>query len=241
MIQPQVTEQQISVELTDNQRTVEAVLKPLTAALNAARRSAKRQQSINNLKQIALAMHIYHDKHKRFPPAASYDKDGKPLLSWRVLLLPYLDQEALYKQFKLDEPWDSEHNKQAARAIPKQYLDPLANAGPGMTTYLLPIAKGTIFGGKESLRIQDIRDGSSTTLLVVTAKPDEAVFWSKPEDLPVAEKGLKQLLFDDQHTEFLGALADGSVRAFSQQSDVKTLWHLLLANDGQAIDTRDLK
>ncbi len=241
VIQPAVAGKQISIELKEDEKTIQAALKPLVSAVMAARTTAKRVQSMNNLKQIALAMHIYHDQHKRFPPRASYDKDGKPLLSWRVHLLPYLDQQALYNQFKLDEPWDSEHNMAAASAIPVQYLDPLASLEPGKTTYVLPIAEGTVFGGKESLRIRDIRDGTSNTLMVMCARSEKAAFWSKPDDLPVAEAGLKELLFDQQHPEFLAALCDGSVRAFSQLTDPKTLWHLLLANDSQVIERDAIK
>src|SRR5262249_21670890 len=84
------------------------------AAAEAAKKvktAAARMQSSNNLKQFGLAMHTYLDQHGTFPPAAIYDKDGKALLSWRVLLLPYIEADPLYKKFKLDEPWDSAHNK----------------------------------------------------------------------------------------------------------------------------------
>src|SRR5262249_21734482 len=83
----------------------------LITAVAQVRVATRRMQSTNNLKQIALAMHSYHDTMGRFPPAIVRDKEGKPLYSWRVLLLPYLEQQNLYNQFKLDEPWDSEHNR----------------------------------------------------------------------------------------------------------------------------------
>ena len=211
VIQPQVAGKQVRVNLTEDAKTVEAVMKPMIAAITSARGSAKRAQSMNNLKQIALGMHIYHDKNKHFPAAASYDADGKPLLSWRVHLLPYIDQKALYNLFKLDEPWDSEHNQQAARAVPRQYLDPNLNLKPGMTTYLVPVGEGTVFGGKEPQSLRDIRDGASNTLLVVATAPENAVFWTKPADLPVAKANPKEGLFNGVRHEFLGALCDGSV------------------------------
>src|SRR5262249_30142494 len=83
--------------------------------------AASRTRSANNLKQIGLAMHNYHDVNGAFPPAAVCDKTGKPMLSWRVLILPYIEQDALYKEFKLDEPWDSEHNKKLLAKMPKVY------------------------------------------------------------------------------------------------------------------------
>ena len=86
--------------------------------------NAARSQCINNLKQIGLAMHNYHAMHKTFPPAYTVDKAGKPLLSWRVLILPYLEQDALYKEFHLDEPWDSEHNRALIDRMPATYRCP---------------------------------------------------------------------------------------------------------------------
>src|SRR5262245_11036025 len=79
----------------------------------------QRRASANNLKQIGLALHNYHDTYGKLPPAAICDKAGKPLLSWRVAILPFIEQNALYKQFKLDEPWDSEHNKKLAEVLVK--------------------------------------------------------------------------------------------------------------------------
>ena len=86
--------------------TTGVVVALLLPAVQAVREAARRNQSTNNMKQLGLSMHIYHDLKKRFPPAAISDKNGKPLLSWRVAILPYLDENELYKQFHLDEPWD---------------------------------------------------------------------------------------------------------------------------------------
>ncbi len=90
------------------------------------RENAARSQCTNNLQQIGLAMHNYHDRHKTFPPAYTVDKAGKPLLSWRVLILPYLDQEALYKEFHLDDPWDSVHNRRSSTGCLRPTIVPVA-------------------------------------------------------------------------------------------------------------------
>src|SRR5207249_2796575 len=81
--------------------------------------AGRRTVSQNNLKQIGLAMHNYHDTYRHFPPQALTDKNGKPLLSWRVAVLPFIEQDNLYRQFKLDEPWDSEHNRKLLERMPK--------------------------------------------------------------------------------------------------------------------------
>jgi prepilin-type processing-associated H-X9-DG protein len=93
------------------------------------REAADRVTSQNNLKQLAIAMHAYQSDFNRLPPAVVYDAQGKPLYSWRVLILPYLEQNNLYQQFHLDEPWDSENNKLVLASMPKLFAP-----SPGITT-----------------------------------------------------------------------------------------------------------
>jgi hypothetical protein len=117
-----------------------------------------------------------------------YGKDGKPLHSWRVLLLPYLDQEDLYQQFKLDQPWDSPHNIQLLPRIPPAYCPP-----PGKISTLpayhtichVFVGPGTAFEGPRGLKVpDDFPDGTSQTLSLVEA--GEPVPWTKPQELPYA-------------------------------------------------------
>ncbi|MHB8969423.1 MAG: DUF1559 domain-containing protein [Pirellulaceae bacterium] len=235
LLTPTVQDKRLIVSVSEDNETLQAISQPLVAAITAARQNARQAQSINNLKQIGLAMHMYYDKHKRFPPAASYDAAGKPLLSWRVHILPFLDQQVLYNQFKLDEPWDSEHNKKLAETIPVQYLDPAANLQPGLTTYLVPTGEGTVFGGKESLRLADIFDGASNTIMVVNASPDRAVIWTKPEDLVVKEEAPLTGLVSEARQQFETTFCDGSVRKLSNTIDPKVLWLLFQAYDRKPI------
>ena len=118
----------------------------LLPAVQAAREAARRSQSMNNLKQIALAMHNYHDTFTAFPPAYSVDKDGKPLLSWRVHILPVSSSSTpLYQEFHLDEPWDSDHNKKLIARMPQIYRSPNSMAEPGKTVYLGNAGKDGVF------------------------------------------------------------------------------------------------
>src|SRR5262249_18903195 len=135
-----------------------ALFRPL---VGEARLRAARERSLNNLKQLAFAMHTYHDAHKLLPAAASYDRQGKPLLSWRVQLLPYLEQTNLYNQFKLDEPWDSPHNKKLIAKMPPIYRSAFSRKGAeGKTVYLAPVGKDTAFSGRKGLRFpKDFPDG----------------------------------------------------------------------------------
>ena len=96
-------------------------------------------------------MRNYHDANKHFPAAAIRSKDGKPLLSWRVALLPMMEHEKLYDQFHLDEPWDSEHNKKLIDKMPAMYRSPKSRLkAPGMTNYVVPVGPGTVFEGPKA-------------------------------------------------------------------------------------------
>jgi RNA polymerase sigma-70 factor (ECF subfamily) len=200
--------------------------------------AADRTRSANNLKQIALAMHNYHDVNGHLPAAAVYSKDGTPLLSWRVLLLPYLEQDPLYKEFHLDEPWDSAHNKKLLAQIPKVYAPVAGEAkGTDKTHYRVFTGKGTVFEGDKGLRLTDIPDGTSNTILVVEA--GDAVPWTKPADLPYdPDKALPALggLFEKG---FHVALADGSVRFMANGFKEKLMRALITRNGGEVIDRND--
>ena len=91
--------------------TLQSLLLP---AVQAARESKRQMVCAQNLKQIGLAMHAYHQKYGSFPPAYIAGKDGKPKHSWRLLILPFLDQEDLYREYRFDEPWNGPHNSQLA-------------------------------------------------------------------------------------------------------------------------------
>lgn len=170
-----------------------------------------RRQSMSNIKSLGLAMHAYHGAQGTFPPAAVYGKDGKPLLSWRVLLLPHLGQDDLYRQFKLDEPWDSPHNKPLLAKMPSVYGAPGASdKHKNETFYQVFTGKGTMFQGQNGISIDKIKDGLGNTLYVIEAK--SSVPWTKPADLVFeADKPLPKLggVFKDG---FCSGLADGSAR-----------------------------
>jgi hypothetical protein len=223
------------VTLVLEEKALLPILQPSVARVRA---SAARMQSANNLKQIGLAMHSFHDTNGRFPAAAIYDKARKkPLLSWRVHLLPFLEQDNLYRQFKLDEPWDSENNKKLIARMPKVYQssnDPNLLASH-KTTYLAPLGKATMFPpGPDGVRIADVTDGTSNTLFVVDADDDHAVIWTKPDDLEVAEANPANGL-SARNGGFSALLVDGSVRLLPKDIDRKTLWALFTRNGGEVI------
>ncbi len=208
----------------------------LLPAVQSAREAARRSQCVNNIKQIGLAMHNFHSANNSFPAAAIADKDGKPLLSWRVAILPYIEQGELYNKFHLDEPWDSAHNKPLIAEMPKTYACPTRkNPEAGMTTYCGFTGDNAFFEGAIAPALQTITDGTSNTLMVVeSANP---VIWSKPDDLPFDPES-KQPNFGagSPHPGGFNALfGDGSVRFLKRTIDAAVLKALISPHGGEVI------
>lgn len=141
---------------------------------------------MNKLKNIVLAMQSYHDTYKQFPitnNAKLFDAQGKPNLSWRVHLLPFLDQQPLYDQFKHEEPWDSPHNITLLDKMPDVFRDPDDDIGGTKTRFVTFTGPNTPYARPQGLRFHGFLDGTSMTLLVVTCGKNKAVPWTKPEDI----------------------------------------------------------
>jgi prepilin-type processing-associated H-X9-DG protein len=210
----------------------------LLPAVQAAREAARRAQCTNNLKQIALAMHNYHTVNNCLPPAATYDANGKPLLSWRVLILPYLEQDSLYKQFHLNEAWDSPHNKPFSDRIPGVFVCPSEPEQPGRTTYQVIVDPRSAFtGSPEGVSFMSVTDGTSNTLLVVEAT--SAVPWSKPDDLSLKSTAPALGAGSKHPGGFNASMADGSIR-FIRNSPTnplspQTLKALATRNGGEPV------
>lgn len=207
-------------------------------AVQKARNAAARMQSMNNLKQIGLAMHNYHDAYGTLPPAAICDKKGKKLLSWRVAILPFIEQDNLYKQFHLDEPWDSEHNKKFSEAAVKTFIDPRADLGKDKlnhTHYKLFVGGGSPFETLMSKKLLQISDGTSNTAMVVAS--GDPVPWAKPDDFDFdPKKELPDL--SKPFGELLILMCDGSVRVVRPDAvkEFDKLMKLLIqADDGNVL------
>lgn len=199
--------------------------------------AAARVKSQNNLKQIALAFHNYHDANGSLPRDIA-DKNGKPLLSWRVVILPYIEQDQMYKQFKLDEPWDSDNNKKLIEAMPKIYAAPLGKFEKGQTVYQSFSGSDALMCGKP-IRILDITDGSSNTFMA--AEAGDAVIWSKPADTAFdAKKPLPKMggIFDGA---FNVAMCDGSVRFVPKGVKLENLKKYVTTAGGEVGSDDDFK
>jgi prepilin-type processing-associated H-X9-DG protein len=227
----------LTLELKDMQTvSVAGVLTGLLLpAVQSARDAARRMQSSNNLRQLIISFHNFHDSFSRFPTRTVKDDDGKSLLSWRVELLPFLGETELYNEFHRDEPWDSEHNKELIERMPAFYRHPNSKAEPGMTVYLAPYNGETVWD-LESPMIQKITDGTSNTIMIVEVDDSAAVPWTKPDDFDLSEGNLLEVL-----GQSVGggncAFADGSVRFISENIDKETLKALMTSAGGEVVNT----
>jgi len=190
--------------------------------------------SQNNVKQIALAFHNYESAFAFFPQDEK-DAKGKPLLSWRVLILPYIEQDALWKEFKLDEPWDSENNKKLLDQMPKVYAIPGQKAGANETHYRVFAGNGAAFEWVKGVRLIDYTDGTSNTIMVATAAT--AVPWTKPDELDYdPKKDPRPLLGAPGLSAPLFLMASADVRAVHKQPIERlTLDALIQRGDGLVI------
>ena len=197
--------------------------------------------SENNLKQIGLAMHIYHDAMGSLPNNGPRPGDkSKHPVSWRVHLLPYMEEEKLYKEYKFDEAWDSESNKKLIEKMPKLYAPiRVKTKEKGQTFYQGFDGPDTVFEAGKKIGFRNISDGMSNTIAFVEA--GEPVVWTKPEDIKFdASKDLPKLggLFDG---DFHVVLMDGSVRlARGAKLDAKQLKLMVTKGDGNVIGTNAL-
>jgi len=203
----------------------------LLPAVQSARQAARRMSSSNNVKQIMLAMFNFESAYRKFPDRVTRDKAGAPLLSWRVAILPYIEQNNLYQQFHLDEPWDSPHNITLLERMPQTYANPQVEVAPGYTVYLAPVGKNAGWLDK-NMRLSAITDGTSNTIALTEVAPHLAVPWTAPDDLDIDE---------NPGTSWMGdrganvGMFDGSVRWISAELAEDVLRALMTINGGEVI------
>lgn len=204
------------------------------------RAAARRMQCTNKLKNLALAMHNYHEVNGHLPPVYTVDENGKPLHSWRVLLLPYVEQQAMYEAIRLDEPWDSEHNRRFHDKMPSVFRCPQLTKGKADrdSAYCVVVGEET-FGrpGEKGLKFGEITDGTSNTIMILERK--EPVCWMAPIDITQEDA----YLGIDKKAEGIGsnheagvnaAFCDGSVRFISETIAPDVLKAILTVSGGES-------
>jgi hypothetical protein len=202
-------------------------------------REMRRKQCSDRLTSIGLALHKYHDIHGHFPAPAVLHSGSSPLLSWRVAILPYLGYQSLYERFRLDEPWDSVHNRALIAEMPREFACP---AGParatGQTAYQVVVGPtndsysiNTPFDSTRGVDLREITDGTSNTVLVFEA--DTRVPWTKPDDLGWSPKGPLPRLSGNHAGGTHVLLADGRTRFLRSTTEPELLRAILTINGGE--------
>ena len=225
----------LTMSLTAQEASVSDFLAGVaTPLLQKARRDAQRNLKLNSAKQIALAFYNFADSSgtESFPAnAAIVDNEGRPLLSWRVALLPFLEETSLFLEFRLDEPWDSEHNLRVAQRMPNVFANPTHPelTERGLTTWQLPVYPGSDlaakrddaesvtkkYAGKEATfaagdQLREFIDGLSNTILFTEVAPEHAAFWTRPDDWRVDLDDPLVKLRTETREGFVFARADGA-------------------------------
>lgn len=217
-------------------------------AVSTAREALKRSQCINNIKQIMLAMHNYHDTNRGFPPAYTVDKNGRPLHSWRVLILPFVEQNVIFAQVYLNEPYDSPRNLAAfnnpvsegvkVAHSPDFFFCPSDAMNRTETNYAMVLGSRTISDGPNSVRLREITDGASNTIAVVETR-GTGIRWYEPRDLRVGNMSFtindpKQAGIASRHPGGANVgLVDGNVRLLGGDTSPKTVEAMTTINGGE--------
>ncbi len=223
----------------------------LMSSDSGMREAGRRAQCVYNLKQIMIAMHNYHDTWKTFPPAYIPDANGKPMHSWRVLLLPYLEQQPLYDQYKFDEPWDGPNNRKLHNAnVRSLYCQSQHRLAQTETNYYVVVGPQTAFPGARPVTTSEITDGRHRTIFVVEAQ-SRGNHWMEPVDITFVEalRQFRSTDFDEAHRsetflhEYLAggnvAFGDGSVHFIPNGVSLTTWDKMLSAADGRAISGQE--
>ncbi|HEX7380330.1 MAG TPA: DUF1559 domain-containing protein [Pirellulales bacterium] len=171
-----------------------AVVVLILAELPRAHVASRRSHCYNNLKQISLALTCYADVYGSLPPTYIADKNGRPMHSWRVLILPFIEQPGLYDRYDFNEPWDGPNNRLLAKDIPPPYRCPSDLPWPSPeTSYLAVTGKATVWPGTHGAALSKASDGLGDTISVVEVA-SSGVHWMEPRDLPMAEfvKGINR-------------------------------------------------
>jgi prepilin-type processing-associated H-X9-DG protein len=223
----------------------------LIPAVQAAREAARRISCNNNLKQIGLAMHNYATRYNCFPPAYIPDKNGKPMHSWRVLILPFMEEgQFVYSQYRFNEPWNSPHNRALAAQMPRVYACPTEGAfGGSETSYAMIVGPHTISDGPTPRTYAAIKDGLSNTIMVVEAT-EAHINWLEPRDLDVEKMQFqigggsnaysRKNEISSPHSNGANVLfCDGSVHFLSSNTSPKKIEAMTTIDGGERVSPSD--
>lgn len=236
------TGQETKLTLKLNLSALALIPQLMLPQIQKARLAGQEAMTSNNLRNLTYAALMYQQQFKTFPASALLKTpDSKYPYSWRVALLPYMEEQQLYAEYRFDEPWDSEHNKKLIEKMPDMYRSPFVK-NKGCTSYVALVHEQGIFNTQTAqqrgIAMNTIKDGLSQTILFVEA-PTE-IPWTQPSDLEIADgKPLPNLMIPACNKIFV-ALADGGVLRFSSGLPEEALRAMIFRNDGKDVDPRKL-
>ena len=212
-----------------------AIVSQMNAA-KAKRAAVERNLLTGRMEMVGKALYLHFTTANFFPRTATLGVDGKPLLSWRVSLLPYLGEQALFDQFRQNEPWDSPHNAALIANMPSVYADPGSQAAPsGTTRFLAARGRNLVFDDGIHQSVDRIAAGINRTIMLVEAPPERAVIWTKPDDLAYDENDPWAGLRGGRDGGFVALFADGSVHAIPPSTPKDVLNALFLTRGDKKI------
>lgn len=203
--------------------------------VNQASGAGEGRRVVDNLKQVGLAMHTYHDTHQHLPPKHFINPDGQPLVSWRVVILPFVEQQALYQNFKLDQTWDAADNASVSSVVIPTYTD-RGGEDSNQTRFRVPVFPGSAWDGDGPPKsFYDITDGMANTIAVIHAPAEAAVSWTDPAQWLISPDDPLQDVFGDRD-QVVVLLFDGSVRVLQRDEiDNEKLSALLTIAGGEQV------
>ncbi len=214
----------------------------LKKAMFEAREAARDCACKCPLKQIALAMHNYHQTYECFPPAYVADADGRPMHSWRVLIMLFMDGDNIYKRYRFDEPWDSPNNLAIAKEAGRNWRCPSQpDVDYPITNYVAIVGPHTIFDGPHCRRFEEITDGISNTIMVVEVA-DSGIRWNEPRDLRFDEidfsiNGEKRPGIGSHHPKKINAaMCDGAVISMPDSTPPEVVKALTTIDGGEDVE-----
>lgn len=214
----------------------------MVPARRTAKRSAKRLQCQSNLKQIGLALLSYERACGVLPPAYTIDANGRPLHSWRTLILPYLDEQELYVTIDLSKPWNDPVNARAFQTTVRLYQCPEAGRADNTSSYLAIVAPNGCFRPGRPRRLAEITDPHALTLMLIEAGPDNAIPWMKPVD---ADESLVLGLGPTSKLNHAGGMnwcfVDGGVRYMSADIPAEIRRAVMSISGNEVLGQSDLE